>query len=150
MIQLRPAVPQDADLFAPLIRKPDRFEVLRMGRFVDEALRTSVLCSVSSWVALDGNRPLCMFGVEYSGLLTPRVGLPWLLGTDALNCHKREFMRLSRLMLDMWKPDYDALYVSVDAAYGASLRWLVWLGFRFMFAETTVIGCDFRRMGWER
>ncbi len=57
------------------------------------------------------------------------VGIPWLMGTDLVDAHKRAFLCESRRMVGEWQKRYPVLRNLVDARYTKALRWLTWLGF---------------------
>jgi hypothetical protein len=85
----------------------------------------------SSWVkvgVIDGE-PVCMFGVSAMSLLY-REGLPWMLGTDALNRHARLLVRIAPAVVAYMHALYPTLYNWVDARNRRSVKWLKALGFR--------------------
>jgi hypothetical protein len=60
----------------------------------------------------------------------PRIGCPWLLGTDALAEHKVWFVRETRACLSaLSKDSFDVLYNDVDVRYAKAVRWLEFLNF---------------------
>lgn len=84
------------------MRAVDRLECEALGRRPKEALRLAIRTSMTALTALDSEgKPLCMFGVCPTGLLTGR-GVPWLLGTDALLDHATDLMRGGPRVLAWW------------------------------------------------
>lgn len=59
------------------------------------------------------------------------MGIPWLLGTDALDNLKVSFMKYSRSFVNlfMFDDEVDFLTNYVSATHTASIKWLEWLGF---------------------
>lgn len=150
MLSYRCAVPQDAALIAPLLRRSDHLEVLRSGQGdVAGALRRSVEQSAHGMVGFfyDNNGPVALFGVA------PRldVGIPWLVGTPALERHQKAFLRETRFWVQQWQQHYPLLINHVDASYHQAIRWLSWLGFQIESPQPTGLnGALFCRFTMER
>ncbi len=72
--------------------------------------------------------PELMFGCGTTNILT-RTGAPWLLGTDALERHARDFLRGSLHWVAEMRQRYTLLQNVVDDRNVVSKRWLQWLGF---------------------
>lgn len=53
----------------------------------------------------------------------------WLLTTDLVDVHRRQFLADSRMAFDAAKRDYDLLFNFVDVRNRRAIRWLKWLGF---------------------
>lgn len=129
MLTFRFAEPSDADLIAPMLRRNDALEVIRAGHgHILPAMRRSVEESRQGGMAglfLDDGQPVALFGVA------PRmdVGIPWLVGTDAINRHQKTFLRETRFWVDQWRQQHSILMNHVDARYTGAIRWLSWLGF---------------------
>ncbi len=115
---------------APRLRAADREEVAASsGRSPLEALRYSLAASSHAVSALDPvGRVVCMFGVGVVDLMGG-VGAPWLLGSDLMADHRREFARRSRAYLPLMLAHYPNLENAVDARHVEAIRWLEWLGF---------------------
>ena len=57
------------------------------------------------------------------------VGIPWLVGTDAMDRCARELLTEARTVLKIWHRFYPILSNVVDARNSKSIRWLKRLGF---------------------
>ena len=126
---LLPATVDDARELAPLLRAPDRAEVLALGVDPVEGLLTSLRSSQEAFAARAANGGIiCMAGVSPATLTGP-TGVPWLLGSDLVPVYRRAFMVETRAMIAHWLTLYPILRNVVDARYEAAIRWLEWLGF---------------------
>lgn len=129
MLKFRFARPSDADLIAPLLRRNDALEVIRAGHgHIVPAVRRSIEDSRNGGMAglfLEDGQPVALFGVA------PRVdvGIPWLVGTDAINRHQKAFLRETSFWVGRWRKQHALLMNHVDAHYTGAIRWLSWLGF---------------------
>ncbi|MHB0785575.1 phage protein Gp13 family protein [Bradyrhizobium sp. 5.13L] len=113
------------------MRKADRDEIAAAsGKSPAEALAFSLRKSSQAWTAIIDGRPEVMFGVADLNILAG-VGAPWLLGTDAIDRHFRQFLRRSVSWRDQLLRRYPVLRNFVDDRNVVSIRWLRWLGFRF-------------------
>lgn len=99
------------------------------------ALRYSALVSDLGWVMLDGDDPICVFGVAPSGY--PKAGLVWMMGTDRM-----DEPRLARVILKQSVPFkrqmhklYPCLWNHIDARNEKSMRWLRWCGYQLLEAH---------------
>lgn len=126
---LSPATEADAHELAPLLRAPDRAEVLALGLEPIDGLLSSLRASREAWTmrAADG-RVVFMIGVCPLTLIG-RTGVPWLLGSDLVLTHRRAFMVETRRLLDRAHEMFPVLRNLVDARYPQAIRWLDWLGF---------------------
>lgn len=126
---MMPATEADARELVPLLRAPDRAEVLALGVDPVEGLLTSLRSSQEAYTAraADG-RIICMAGVSPATLTGP-TGVPWLLGSDLVPVYRRPFMVETRAMIARWLTIFPVLRNVVDARYEAAVRWLAWLGF---------------------
>jgi len=126
---LLPATEADARELAPLLRAPDRAEVLALGVEPVEGLLSSLRSSKEAWTAraADG-RIICMAGVCPASLVG-QTGVPWLLGSDLVPVYRRPFMVETRAMIARWLTLFPVLRNLVDARYEAAIRWLRWLDF---------------------
>lgn len=131
MIEIVPARASHLRIIAANMRQADRDEVAASsGRSPLSALSYSFRHSRWCWVALIDGKPEVIFGVGDLNILG-RVGAPWLLGSDAIWQHRKEFMRRSAWWRDQLLARYSVLRNVVDCRNSASIRWLGWLGFRF-------------------
>ena len=114
---------------AERMRSADIAEVLAAsGRSPHEALEVSLRKSAFAWTALIDGRPEVMFGAGDLNILT-LTGVPWLLGTDAVETNYRQFLRRSVDWRDQLLRRYDVLRNVVDDRNEVSKRWLRWMGF---------------------
>ncbi|MFZ5692456.1 MAG: hypothetical protein ACOY5F_14500 [Pseudomonadota bacterium] len=113
------------------MRQADRDEIAAgSGKSPREALAFSLRKSAQAWTAIIDGRPEVMFGVADLNILAG-VGAPWLLGTDAIDLHFRQFLRRSVSWRDQLLGRYPVLRNFVDDRNVVSIRWLRWLGFKF-------------------
>lgn len=127
---LAPA-PELLDYIADHLRDQDRVEIAALGKTdFRAALHQSVAESNWAKVAVLNAEPIAVFGCgEYGSLLAP-IGVPWLLGTDAVQTRRRDLMRLSRRYISTMLQDYPRLMNAVHADNSVSIAWLQRLGFR--------------------
>ena len=105
-------------------------EVWASGRLTpEEALHKSLAASQDAWCCEYQGVPALMWGVSRKGCILSDVGLPWLLGTDAIRAVQREFLRQSRSWVRRMHRDFERLENHVHAANKLSIRWLRWCGF---------------------
>lgn len=125
--------PISADIveLASCLRRVDLAEVVALGRAPATALADGIRTAREAWTVRDAEgRIICMAGVSPYSLIG-NTGVPWLLGTELVNRHKRTFMVETRRVVTRWLTMFDVLRNVVDARYVAALRWLDWLGFEF-------------------
>lgn len=131
VIEIVPARASHLRRIAAVMRQADRDEVAASsGRSPLAALSYSFRMSRECWAVVIDGKPEVIFGVGDLNILGG-VGSPWLLGSDAVWDHRREFMRQSREWLAQLFARYSVLRNVVDCRNSASIRWLGWLGFRF-------------------
>lgn len=131
-IKIIPARRAHIGTIAKRMRKADRDEVAAASRLSPrKALEYSLERSAHAWTAVVNGRPEVMFGVGDLNILAG-VGSPWLLGTDAVEVHARDFLRVSRELMPQLLARYQVLRNFVDARNAVSIRWLEWLGFRLL------------------
>jgi Type II secretory pathway, pullulanase PulA and related glycosidases len=142
-IEIVPARALHIRTIAKRMRQADRDEVLASsGKTPLEALRYSMRKSAFSWAVLVNGRPEVMFGVCNMSVLTD-TGIPWLLGTDAIDRHYVAFLRQSAGCLAQLSARYPILRNFVDDRNVVSIRWLRWLGFTIS-EPVHLNGHDFR------
>lgn len=131
-IQIVAARPSHIRTIARRMRQADRDEVFAAsGRSPGAALAYSLRKSSVAWTAIVDGRPEVMFGVGDINILGG-VGAPWLLGTEAVETHSRDFLRMSRDFKDQLLKRYSILRNFVDDRNTVSIRWLRWLGFTLL------------------
>jgi len=111
------------------MREADRIEVsIGSGMSPAGALIFSLRKSDVAYTVLINGRPEIMFGAGDVNILGG-VGAPWLLGTDAVERHFRQFLRRSIYWRGQLLARYPVLRNAVHDENTASVRWLRWLGF---------------------
>ena len=91
-------------------------------------------------------RPVCMFGVSPSEV-NPKVGSIWLLGTDDItNKCSFHFLRWSKRFLPTLMEPYEMVCNIVDARNTVHIKWIKWLGFKFI--RPIIYGPE-KRVFWE-
>lgn len=95
-------------------------------------------------IFVDGvGHPIAIFGIAAGGMFEGidsrtgeawslgRLGFPWMVATDELPAHGREFLRVSRDWLADLAHGYGFLCNQVWMENTTHIRWLQWLGFEF-------------------
>lgn len=130
-IDIVPARASHIRRLAAVMRQADRDEVMAStGRDVLSVLAQSFRSSSLCMVALIDGQPEVIFGVGDLNILTA-TGAPWLLGSDAVELHRVEFLRGSVHWRDQLLRRYAVLRNIVDCRNTSAIRWLRWLGFGF-------------------
>lgn len=130
------------DVIAARMRQADRDEIkAAAGRLPAAALEYSLDHSDAAFTGCVDGVPACMFGVGTVNLMC-RTGVPWLLGTDLVEKHYRQFARHSRRVLGIMAGKYSVLVNAVDDRNELSKRWLQWLG--FSIGEPVIMGVEKR------
>jgi len=134
---------KDLDILrmAGRIRKADEDELLAAtGRNPMHVLTESWIDGGRRWAAWSGDELVCVFGVALGPVISGvGSGIPWLIGTDLMEDVKKEFLKESRWRVDEWVEEFGVLYNFVDVRNTRSIRWLKWLGFKFV-EETIALG----------
>jgi len=131
-VTILPATRFHSTILAPVMREGDREEVWATGRYTPQAaLDASLDASSRSWSGFADGRLVVMFGV---GAVpdAPRVGVPWLLGSDDVVRYQVQFLRRCRDYVSDMLREFEVLTNWVDARNAVSLRWLAWMGAEFL------------------
>lgn len=96
----------------------------------EETVFRSARHSDACFVAYRDGLPAAVFGVGPSATLG-RVGVPWLLGTDAVVTGARYLIADGREVVRSWQRRYILLQNVVSVNNKVSVRWLSRLGFTF-------------------
>jgi hypothetical protein len=133
-LTVRPSVAADIEPLARNLRRADRDEIAaNTGADPVDAIGRGFVASSPCFTVEYKGEPAAMFGVVPSDETTsPRLGSIWLLGTDAIQAFSMDFLRYSHDWLATACKDYDIVGNVVDARNTTHLRWLRWLGFRFL------------------
>lgn len=110
---------------APRLR---RYDVGTPGIAPLEALETTFSLSISAWTWTVDDTPAAMVGIVVPNLVGD-TALPWVMATELVNAHRREFWRASKVVLGFILERYPRLEGYCDARFAASQRWLKRLGF---------------------
>ena len=127
---LRAVHPRDAYILAPLLREADKREIIaRQHLDIENALWHSITESDEAFVASrpDGS-PLAVFGVGSSEEL-PRLGIPWMVGTDEMIRYKKALIRDAHKWVEKKLDTYTILSNYVDSRNTVHINWLKHLGF---------------------
>lgn len=128
--EIRPAVESDIEWLAPRLRQADQDEIKALaGVTPEEALAVSFQSSTHRYTADWEGEPIIMFG---AGPVIDGAGAVWLLGTDMVKTVRVPFLRESKRCLAGLHKDYPLLFNYVDARNTLHIRWLKWLGFKFI------------------
>jgi hypothetical protein len=117
------------DWIAGRLRAADRAEVFAAtGENPDVVLYRSWITSVYRWSIVHRGEIIGLFGLAPAALMGD-TGVPWLLGTDALENIKLSFVKQSIRFVGQMLLLYPVLANWVDARNTLSVKWLKRLGF---------------------
>ena len=130
---VRPSVANDPDKVAPLLRDKDKAEIdATVGLDHAVALSYAMQSCLLPLTIVDANEePFAMFGVAKH----PSVegyGHIWLLSSEHLFQIKMTFLRQSKLWQEAIEQPYSIVGNVVSEVNGKHIRWLKWLGYRFV------------------
>lgn len=132
MIESRPVSLEHIVYLTPRLRAFDKLECMAAGYTAEDGLRYSVAVSRHAFTFLHEGIPLGAYGVcpiQDGGALF------WLLGTDEIAKHGKDFLRRSLELRDKYLSYYKYLTNAVHVENKASIRWLTRLGAQW--GETT-------------
>jgi len=116
------------------MREADRMEIAATGTYDPHvALQTGYENSKpNGYTLVVDDLPVCMFGVGPMSE-NPEWGQIWLLGTDDItdNC-SFHFLRWSKRFLPTLMEPYEMVCNIVDARNTVHIKWIKWLGFKFL------------------
>lgn len=123
------AMPEHVPLIVRDVRQADVDEMMAAAEITPEfAMWKGLALSTHAWTGFIDQEPVCMFGVSPRSLLSGR-GFVWMIGTNGLDRHAREFLLGSRTEVARMRSLYNLLENHVDARNTKAIRWLRWLGF---------------------
>lgn len=126
---------EDLEELAPILRQADREEIeAATGKDVLDVLKSSLEFSTLAWAGRVNGELLCVFGVG-SPSLASGIGIPWLLGSKAIDKYSRTFMRQTTPYMKRMKKLCPLMVNFVDARNTKSIEWLKRLGFTILDAE---------------
>jgi hypothetical protein len=114
-----------------LLRDEDKRELKSLsGKTPGDTLVDSVRSeSGHSWIAYaeDTRRPVAVFGYERSPNI-PGVVI-WMVATYQLYAYSKDFLRISKIILDNWLEKFGTLHNYIDIRNKVHIEWLLSLGF---------------------
>ncbi|HFK5750983.1 TPA: hypothetical protein ACG0LX_000114 [Enterobacter ludwigii] len=127
--QIVPATAEHIEAMLPHVRQADVEEFLATNgwsprRVLETGLKTSTFCCAG----LINGEVVTIFGVAPASMIGGS-GIPWLVGTDALEKYQRTFLRRCGKVVNAMLAVYPYLENYVDARNNAARVWLHWLGF---------------------
>lgn len=130
---LRKATAEDVAFLATRLCEADRQEVEATGATPFEALYDGLHLSDNALTMLhpDGE-PIGMCGVGTFLAEPIRCGAVWMLGTDRIKAVPTVFLRESKRWVDDQFNTYQLLCNFVDERNDVHVKWLKWLGFKFI------------------
>lgn len=155
LLQIRPAVLQDAKLLAAELRTQDRAELQATHPGLDPAscLMRFIEVSDVSICVLYHKRPVLLAGVYRDEKLCSPA-LVWLLTGEVVSKIPVCFVKLVRFFLAQWQAYYGVLFNYIDSRYEGALKLVRSLGADVENDHTYYSGqlflkCIFRRNLWE-
>lgn len=128
-----PSCPEDAIALASNLRQADQDEIAAAsGLSPLMALQQGLEVTDDPYTVTRAGQPLAIFGVAPMG---GTVGAPWMLASDGIRAHYREFLRRSREEFERIREPYTYLFNYSDARNTLANDWLRWLGFTFIRVE---------------
>lgn len=127
--QIVPATAEHIEAMLPYVRQADVNEFLATNgwgprRVLETGLRTSTFCCAG----LVNGEVVTIFGVAPASMIGGS-GIPWLVGTDALEKYQRTFLRRCGKVVNAMLTVYPYLENYIDARNHVARAWLNWLGF---------------------
>lgn len=132
MAYYRDAALEDCAILAPKMRQQDAKEVWHSnGASPLEALVMSFKdCEENHTIIDDEGEVIGMFGC--GTVHNTRIGVPWLLASDKLPKITKQFLPQSKEWIESLHDRHDMLFNYVHAENRISIRWLKWMGFKFL------------------
>ena len=127
------AIAADGEFLAPKLRKADLLELRAnpnlVGMSAEEALYKSIMESDDCFVVKDieSCEPIVLFGVKR---VSENTGMVWLVGSDKIKDHQREFLKNCRTWLEGLHRTSRILYNCVHEHNTLHLKWIRWMGFK--------------------
>lgn len=129
-VRFIPAKIEHVSGLAAVLREADRNECEALGQTPRRVLRNAVQTSIEAWTAVEDEWPIAMWGLSPVGSMLSGVGCAWLLTGQAVDLHRKLFLRETKAWIeDRALQTFPRLVNMVDARHVAALRWLRWLGF---------------------
>ncbi len=130
-VEFKPVSDEGIDLLISNLRVADIEEIKSITtKSALTAIKESVNLSEWSLCAYCEGELLAVFGLSEQSALTASAS-PWMIGTNAIYQHKKEFWKASIEALGWMKSRYDYLENSVHVEHKSAIAWLRRLGFSF-------------------
>lgn len=131
MTEFADATREHARIMAPNLRSMDVKEAYSASGMTPlGALLASLMHSEESYTAFLNDEPVAMFGV--SAAENKGIGVPWLLGTPAMERIPVTIVKMGRELCQSWAPLYGTLINAVHWQNTKSLCWLPAIGFEMV------------------
>lgn len=125
---IRLATMEDVMWLAERLREADRAEIAAAsGLSPAVSLARGLAYSKPCLVGLSGETPVVTFGIIP---VSSETGSIWLLATDDIDTHAREYLRRARPWLDAQQLIYKNLVCIADARNTKHQRLIKWAGFK--------------------
>ena len=112
------------------LRVSDRVELsAAMGENLLSALEVSYERSVACWCIEVDKNPIVIWGVAPMNSLLGTIGMPWMVGTNAMEEWKGFIGKKSRCFIDLMHYLFPLLINYVHGENALALRFLRWCGF---------------------
>lgn len=110
------------------LRDGDAREVGAFGLSQEESVTTMIRHSAAAFCALDGGKPLMIWGIQCQSLIGHTAHL-WALSGKGIERHRKELLRRSYDFVEGMQDRFYRLEAMVDPTYEQGRRWVRWLGF---------------------
>ena len=149
--QIVPATQQHIESMLPHVRQADVDEFLATNGWTPRrVLETGLRTSTFACAGMINGEVVTIFGVAPASMIGGN-GIPWLVGTDALEKYQRTFLRRCGKVVNAMLAVYPYLENYVDARNYTARVWLRWLGFTIEEPRPFGIhGLPFHRFYMER
>lgn len=129
-IQIVKAHANHLPALAKNLRASDRLELsAAMGEDLLSALEISYERSVACWCIEVEENPIVIWGVAPMASLLGTIGMPWMVGTNAMVGWERFISKKSRYYIDLMHYLFPLLINYVHGENALALRFLRWCGF---------------------
>ena len=99
--------------------------------------------STRVWVGMDDGKVAAFWGIMLPTLISDRAYL-WLYTTPALDNHKFVFVRQSQVWIKETLKEFPLIVGHALVGEDKSIRWLKWLGAKFLHPEGRLIPFEIR------
>lgn len=100
--------------------------------------------STSLWVGYVGETPVCAWGLMPPTLLSDNAYL-WLYTTEGIRGHEFIFVRNSQIAVKQMLEEYPLICGHTLKDSEGSIRWLKWLGAKFLEPGTKYVPFEIRK-----